>query len=50
MRRRMLEEAVKEIECPTCEGTGYPMVKQPDQPSRKIYPGPLYAMCWQGAD
>jgi DnaJ-class molecular chaperone len=38
MKRYMREEAVKEIECPSCEGTGFPMVKQPTQPSRKIYP------------
>jgi DnaJ-class molecular chaperone len=24
--------------CPACEGTGFPKVKQPGQPGRKIYP------------
>jgi len=27
-----------EIKCPACNGTGYPMVMQPVQPGRKIYP------------
>jgi hypothetical protein len=43
MKRHMLGDAVKEIECPSCEGTGFPTVKQPIQPSRKIYP----ARCMQ---
>jgi hypothetical protein len=30
----------KEIRCPACEGTGFPNVKQPVQPGRKIYPPP----------
>ena len=31
---------VKPIEqnCPACNGTGYPEVKQPAEPERKIYP------------
>jgi DnaJ-class molecular chaperone len=29
-----------EQECPTCNGTGFPVVKQPDRPERKIYPAP----------
>jgi DnaJ-class molecular chaperone len=29
---------VKEHVCPACGGTGYPVVKQPVQPGRKIYP------------
>jgi DnaJ-class molecular chaperone len=27
-----------EQKCPACNGTGYPSVKQPVQPGRKIYP------------
>ena len=34
------KEAVPEVECPVCAGTGYPKVKQPVQPGRKIYPAP----------
>ena len=29
---------IKERVCPACNGTGYPVVKQPVQPGRKIYP------------
>ena len=29
---------IKEHVCPACKGTGYPVVKQPVQPGRKIYP------------
>jgi hypothetical protein len=34
------KEAVAEIECPACKGTGYPKVQQPVQPGRKIFPPP----------
>jgi DnaJ-class molecular chaperone len=27
-----------EFKCPACKGTGFPAVKQPKQPGRKIYP------------
>jgi DnaJ-class molecular chaperone len=27
-----------EQRCPACNGTGFPAVKQPTQPGRKIYP------------
>jgi DnaJ-class molecular chaperone len=27
-----------ERECPVCKGTGFPPVKQPKEPGRKIYP------------
>jgi DnaJ-class molecular chaperone len=27
-----------ERKCPACNGTGFPPVKQPAQPGRKIYP------------
>jgi hypothetical protein len=29
-----------ENKCPRCNGTGFPVVKQPAQPNRKIYPAP----------
>jgi hypothetical protein len=32
------KEAGTEVECPECGGTGFPKVRQPDQPGRKIYP------------
>jgi DnaJ-class molecular chaperone len=31
---------VTEVECPACEGTGFPVIKQPVQPGRKIFPAP----------
>ncbi len=30
-----------EHKCPACNGTGYPVVMQPVQPGRKIYPAPF---------
>ena len=29
-----------EVECSVCDGTGFPKVRQPIQPGRKIYPAP----------
>lgn len=29
---------IKEHSCPACNGTGFPVVMQPVQPGRKIYP------------
>jgi len=29
---------IKEHTCPACGGTGYPVVNQPVQPGRRIYP------------
>jgi DnaJ-class molecular chaperone len=29
---------ISEHTCPACNGTGFPTVKQPTQPGRKIYP------------
>src|SRR5712671_7254423 len=29
---------IKEHVCPACNGTGYPVVKQPVQPGRRVYP------------
>jgi hypothetical protein len=44
-RRRILKGQMKkpsmkptEHECPACNGTGFPVVMQPVQPGRKIYP------------
>lgn len=38
MKRDWPKEAVAEITCSACNGSGFPEVKQPDQPGRKIYP------------
>jgi len=37
---KMRKPSVKPTEhkCPACKGTGFPTVKQPSEPSRKIYP------------
>jgi DnaJ-class molecular chaperone len=40
MKKSKPKEAVAEIKCPACEGTGFPKVKQPDQPGRRIFPAP----------
>jgi len=40
MGRLKTKEPVAEVECSACEGTGFPKVKQPVQPGRKIYPPP----------
>jgi DnaJ-class molecular chaperone len=34
----MKGSTIKEHVCPACNGTGYPVVMQPVQPGRKIYP------------
>jgi DnaJ-class molecular chaperone len=34
----MKSPKIKERVCPACNGTGYPVVKQPVQPGRRIYP------------
>jgi DnaJ-class molecular chaperone len=34
----MRGEKIQERVCAACNGTGYPVVKQPVQPGRKIYP------------
>jgi DnaJ-class molecular chaperone len=39
MKKREARVA-KEVECPACEGTGFPAVAQPAEPGRKIYPAP----------
>jgi DnaJ-class molecular chaperone len=40
MKKSKPKEIVTEIECPACEGTGFPTVMQPKQPGKKIYPAP----------
>ena len=37
MKRLNPKEALAEIDCPACDGTGFPKVKQPVQPGRKIF-------------
>jgi hypothetical protein len=39
-----LSTKLSEHRCPACNGTGFPQVKQPAQPGRKIYPARC-AMC-----
>ena len=40
MKRPKPKEVGTETECPKCDGTGFPKVKQPVQPGRKIFPPP----------
>jgi len=40
MKRSRAKPISPEINCPTCEGTGFPKVLQPEQPGRKIFPAP----------
>jgi DnaJ-class molecular chaperone len=30
----------REMKCEACDGTGFPKVKQPPEPGRRIYPAP----------
>jgi DnaJ-class molecular chaperone len=32
------EDALPEVKCPACGGTGFPKVRQPMQTGRRIYP------------
>jgi hypothetical protein len=34
----MKEPELIEVRCEVCNGTGFPPVKQPEEPGRKIYP------------
>jgi DnaJ-class molecular chaperone len=36
--RSTMTPKIKEHTCPACNGTGFPVVMQPVQPGRKIYP------------
>jgi DnaJ-class molecular chaperone len=40
MKRLRPKEAGTEIDCPACEGTGFPPVEQPEKTGRKTYPAP----------
>jgi DnaJ-class molecular chaperone len=40
MFMKRTKQAEPEIECPSCAGTGFPAVKQPAKPERRIYPAP----------
>jgi len=35
---RQMKPKLREHICPACKGTGFPLVMQPVQPGRKIYP------------
>ena len=35
---RRMRLKIKEHTCPTCNGKGFPVVKQPAEPGRRIYP------------
>jgi DnaJ-class molecular chaperone len=37
---KKLQSAQAEQNCPACNGTGFPAIKQPVTPGRKIYPPP----------
>ncbi len=45
MRRSRSKFVATEINCPACDGTGFPLVPQPEQAGRKIYPAPC-AQCF----
>lgn len=38
MGRQMEPPKIREHVCPACQGTGFPAVRQPAQPGRRIYP------------
>ena len=40
----MMSAKPTEFKCPACKGAGFPAVKQPAEPDRKIYP-PRCARC-----
>lgn len=40
MKRLSAEDRLPEIKCSACGGTGFPKVKQPVQPGRRIFPAP----------
>jgi DnaJ-class molecular chaperone len=48
MKKLESEEASAEVKCPACEGTGFPKVKQPAQPGRRIYPAPCQKCAGKG--
>jgi DnaJ-class molecular chaperone len=38
MKKPNPKEAGTEVDCPACNGTGFPAVAQPEKPGRKIFP------------
>ena len=48
MEKLKTEEALQEVKCPECEGTGFPKVKQPVQPGRRVYPAPCEKCAGKG--
>ena len=48
MKKPSSVRVATEIECPACEGTGFPAVAQPAEPGRKIYPAPCKACLGKG--
>jgi hypothetical protein len=40
VERKMRPELPRETKCEACNGTGFPKVKQPTKPGRRIYPAP----------
>jgi hypothetical protein len=40
MKKSKSKEVSAEVKCPACDGTGFPNVKQPVQPGRRIYTAP----------
>ena len=40
MKRLKAADALQEIKCPACDGTGFPKVKQAVEPGRRIFPAP----------
>jgi DnaJ-class molecular chaperone len=43
-----LSPKISEHTCPACNGTGFPVVRQPAQPGRKIYPVKCKACAGKG--
>jgi DnaJ-class molecular chaperone len=48
MKRLKAEDRLPEVKCAACNGTGFPTVKQPVQPGRKIYPEPCKECAGKG--
>jgi DnaJ-class molecular chaperone len=42
------KELISEIKCAACNGAGYPKVKQPVEPGRRIYPAPCKECAGKG--
>jgi DnaJ-class molecular chaperone len=40
MKGSKAEGALLEVKCLACNGTGFPNVKQPVEPGRRIFPAP----------